>query len=162
LLHDNFETPIHFGQQTTALLIERELLSCPRLERIGTGELITFGDLRRMAMALPPRTTSGKAAHIVSLRVRSGGPEIDSVAEKLEISVRTLQRELNRDGVRFRDLVQRARFDQAVRLVVETPSPIEDIAREIGYSDPANFTRAFRRASGMPPKAYRRLHRGGF
>jgi AraC-like DNA-binding protein len=156
---DTFAVPIYFTKQTTALVIERELLSSPQVTRSTTSEPVTFGDLRRIAISTPPRSTAEKARSIVELRVRTGGCDIESVAAKLSISVRTLQRELNRDGMSFRDVVQRARFGQAVRLIVETCRPLEEIAREIGYSDPANFSRAFQRASAMSPSVYRMLHR---
>jgi AraC-like DNA-binding protein len=153
-----FAVPIYFTEQTTALVIERELLYSRQMTRGVRLELVTFGDLRRMAMSLPPRTTVEKARSIVDLRVRNGSATIETIAAELNTSVRTLQRELGRNRMRFRDLVQRARFAQAVRLVAETHRTFEDIACEIGYSDPANFTRAFQRASGMPPSAYRKLH----
>ena len=158
-LQNIFEVPIHFTQRSTALLIERELLSFPRLEQNATSEPVTFGDLRRMARSTPPRNTAEKARSIVELRIRTGASKIESVAAELDTSVRTLQRELSRDGMSFRDVVLRARFGQAVRLIVETCRPFEEIAREVGYSDPANFTRAFQRASGMSPSAYRMLLR---
>ncbi len=154
-----FEVPIYFGKPTTGLIIERELLSSPRFTRSATSEPITFGDLRRIAISTPPRNTAETAIRIVELSIRSGGVDIQTVAEKLSTSVRTLQRELSREGMSFRDVVQRARFSQAVRLIIETGRPLEDIAREIGYSDPANFSRAFQRASTMSPSAYRMLHR---
>jgi AraC-like DNA-binding protein len=158
-LENAFEVPIYFTEKTTALVIERELLSSPQLTRGVGWELVTFGDLRRMAMSRPPRTTADKARSVVALRIPNSSPNIETIAAELNTSVRTLQRELSRDGMRFRDVVQRARYDQAVRLVAETHRPFQDIAREIGYSDPANFTRAFQHASGMPPSAYRKLHR---
>jgi AraC-like DNA-binding protein len=157
-LENAFEVPIYFTQHTTSLVIERELLSSPQLTPSATLDLVTFGDLRRMVMSPPPRSTAEKARSIVQLRARSGCPDIETVAAELNTSVRTLQRELGQDGTRFRDVVQQARFSQAVRLVAETCRPFEDISREIGYSDPANFTRAFQHASGMPPSVYRKLH----
>jgi AraC-like DNA-binding protein len=157
-LQNAFGSPIHFAQRTTGLLIEHELLSSPQFTRSATSETVTFGDLRRIALSTPPRNTAEKARRIVELGVQSGSIDIESVASKLSTSVRTLQRELSRDGISFRDVVQRARFGQAIRLIVETCRPLEDIAREIGYSDPANFSRAFHRASAMSPSAYRMLH----
>jgi AraC-like DNA-binding protein len=159
-LSDKFQAPVHLNKRTTTLTIERELLSLPRLQGSADAGLVTYGDLRRMARSIPPRSTSDKISSVVRLLIPNGHAEIETVAKKLNVSVRTLQRELNRDGLRFRDVVQQARFEQAVRLVAETQLPLDDIATQMGYSDPSNFTRAFRNAAGMPPSAYRRFQCG--
>lgn len=158
-LSDKFEAPTRFGGRVTALAIDGDLMSSPRWEPSASAESVAFGDLRRMVRSSPPRSKLEKVASVVNVLIRSERPEIVTVTEKLNTSVRTLRRELNRDGMRFRDVVGQALFDHAVRLVIETPLPFEDIAREIGHGDSANFTRAFRRASGMPPSVYRTLHR---
>jgi AraC-like DNA-binding protein len=55
----------------------------------------------------------------------------------------------------FRDLVLRIRFERAVELLRETDTPITGIATALGYSSPANFTRAFRQAQGRTPSQVR-------
>ena len=120
---------------------------------------MTYGDLRRMRQSAPPVCILDKVRSVVRLLIPSGRAEIETVAEKLNISVRTLQRELNADGSWFREVVRKARFACAVRLVAETELPLEDIASNVGYSDPSNFTRAFRSAAGMPPSAYRAIRK---
>lgn len=52
--------------------------------------------------------------------------------------------------------VQRLRVEDAKRRLERTDSPVERIAWEVGYEDPAAFRRLFRRIAGLPPGAYRR------
>jgi len=51
------------------------------------------------------------------------------------------------------------RLDHAKSLVVDTAKPITTVAYETGFSDAAHFCRAFRKAFGAAPQAYRRRAR---
>jgi len=79
------------------------------------------------------------------------------VAEAAGVSRRTLQRRLQDCGTRFADVVQRSRTQLAGEWLTDSTLPVRDIAVALGYSDPANFTRAFRRTMGVPPSTYRSL-----
>ena len=83
--------------------------------------------------------------------------QLSTIAELAGCSVRSLQRELRRAGFSYTALSQEARYLAAVRLLAETDSTVTDVAYELGYSDPAHFTRAFRRNSGASPRAFREL-----
>ncbi len=85
-----------------------------------------------------------------------GYPTIQVTAEAVGLSVRTLQRRLSREGENYHHLADAARLETGMRLLRDTDAKLIDIAWELGYSDPANFTRAFRRWTGMPPRAFRR------
>jgi transcriptional regulator GlxA family with amidase domain len=52
--------------------------------------------------------------------------------------------------------VQRLRIEDAKRRLERTDVPVERIAWQVGYEDPAAFRRVFRRIAGLPPGAYRR------
>ena len=71
------------------------------------------------------------------------------------VSVRTLQRKLSGAGLSYSDLLGAARFENAARLLRDSDDKIIEIALSSGYADPAHFTRAFRRISGITPREYR-------
>jgi AraC-like DNA-binding protein len=73
----------------------------------------------------------------------------------MDTSIRSLQRKLNREGTDFRTLVNAARAGRADELLQHTDVSITRIAAELGYSTPANFSRAFRNATGLNPGALR-------
>jgi transcriptional regulator GlxA family with amidase domain len=52
--------------------------------------------------------------------------------------------------------VQRLRVEEAKRRLERTDTPVERIAWQVGYEDPAAFRRLFRRLAGVPPGAYRK------
>lgn len=84
-----------------------------------------------------------------------GVPTVAEVAEMAGISVRSLQRKLSGASLSYSDLLGAARFENAARLLRDSDAKIIEIAFSSGYTDPAHFTRAFRRISGITPREYR-------
>jgi AraC family transcriptional activator of pobA len=64
-------------------------------------------------------------------------------------------------GVTAFDLIQQRLALEARRRLVYAASSVRGIAAELGFKDPAYFSRFFRRHSGMSPNEYRRRHHGG-
>lgn len=93
---------------------------------------------------------------IETLYTNKGTPHIDTVAESLSMSRRTLQREIARRGTTYVDIVHHSRMRQACEDLDGSDKTITEIAFELGYTDASNFTRAFRRETGLSPSAFRR------
>jgi len=74
----------------------------------------------------------------------------------LGLSPRTLQRKLNELGTTFSEELEKSRRERAYRWVLETELPLRTIAKRIGFSDPACFSRAFRRWYHRSPASFRR------
>jgi AraC-like DNA-binding protein len=83
--------------------------------------------------------------------------DIHTVAALAKLRVRTLQRRLHDQGVTFAWLVARARLDRAQGMLADPARRIIDVALDLGYSDPAHFTRAFVRWTGIAPREFRRF-----
>jgi AraC-like DNA-binding protein len=82
-------------------------------------------------------------------------PTRERIAKRLNMSARTLQRRLNDWGVTFEELIDEYRRDRALRLLARPDHTVLEIAYSLGYSDPAHFTRAFKRWTGGSPRSYR-------
>jgi AraC-like DNA-binding protein len=82
------------------------------------------------------------------------------VARSLGMAERTLKRKLAEQGTSYSELLDRQRQTRALELL-RTDSSIEEVAERLGYSDAANFTRAFRRWTGKSPRAVRKAARSG-
>jgi transcriptional regulator GlxA family with amidase domain len=61
-------------------------------------------------------------------------------------------------GMSPMDYVQTIRIEEAKQLLETSEMPLEEIADEVGYAEPASFRRLFRRLVGVSPSAYRRQH----
>jgi len=84
-----------------------------------------------------------------------GYPSMAQVAQRMGISPRTLARHLDRHGLSFRQVLEERRHQDARSMLASGKQAIEAIATQLGYNDPANFTRAFRRWAGCTPTQFR-------
>ena len=84
-------------------------------------------------------------------------PTLADCADLIGMSERTLQRRLSQHETTYNKLLDQIRFDRAKQLLQERSISLSDICYEIGYTNPANFTRAFRRWAGLSPRQFRQL-----
>jgi AraC-like DNA-binding protein len=103
-----------------------------------------------------PTDFRASAEELVVVLLSEGCPSIGAVAAAARTSPRTLQRRLSEAGVTYKGLVAAGRLRLAKEWLAESDRPIAEIACELGYIEPSNFTRAFRRETGVTPAAYRR------
>ena len=84
----------------------------------------------------------------------TGGITIEDLAHITDQSIRTVQRRLKSAGLSFNQIVNEARYLHASDKLLNSDLSLSEIARLLGYSDPAHFSRAFRRWSGLSPSAF--------
>lgn len=94
-------------------------------------------------------------AALSAIALLEGQPKIDWVAGKMGLSRRSLQRALEAEGARFKDVVDEMLKDRALSLVGHTDLSFTEIAFRLGYSEGAQFTRAFRRWTGVTPTRFK-------
>lgn len=97
----------------------------------------------------------GSLSHSVRLVVKAllqdGRPTVQQVAGIAEMSTRTFQRRLEAEGVDFSALVDEVRNAMAVELLEKDGIRVSEVSTALGYSAPANLTRAVRRWTGRTP-----------
>ena len=86
-------------------------------------------------------------------------PDLGSAAARLHISERTLNRRLQAEQTRFREIRNNVLAGWARQNLIETDQSVEAIALALGYQDAANFRRAFRNNEGCSPNEFRRANR---
>lgn len=102
----------------------------------------------------PADDLSGSLKQALRSYLEDGAPPVGLAAELAGRSVRTLQRHLADKGQTYKRLLAQVRFDTATYLLRNRDYTITDIARQLGYSDPSHFARAFRRIAGVSPREY--------
>jgi AraC-like DNA-binding protein len=81
-----------------------------------------------------------------------GRAEIGTIASELGVSRRTLARRLAAEGLTFRKVLDRLRFDLAKRYIREQDLPVSEIAWLLGYQEASTLNHAFKRWTGRAPK----------
>jgi AraC-like DNA-binding protein len=144
------EHAIHFGEHSTRVIFRRSVL-----RRLPGGRLPT-GRPGSVVGALPAPDFAGSVRQTVRALLALGELDLATLAQAAGSSVRSLQRRLAEIGTSFAGLVDEARFDAAARMLRDPDARVADVSAELGYTDSANFTRAFRRWAGVPPAEFRR------
>jgi transcriptional regulator GlxA family with amidase domain len=101
------------------------------------------------------RALFDEAADIIA-REYAHALELDDVARRLATSRRQLQRAFAEAGdTSFRTHVAKVRMRRALELLREGRLPVRDVAHNVGYRQPAQFAKTFRRHHGAPPSSFR-------
>jgi AraC-like DNA-binding protein len=83
---------------------------------------------------------------------------IEQLAQHCCLSVRSLQRHLKNEGVRFVDVIAKVRTERAAQLLSSGQTSLAEIGFVSGYTDQAHFCRDFKRHIGFSPQQYRLEH----
>jgi AraC-like DNA-binding protein len=100
-------------------------------------------------------TTADGVRRVLWQEMAGGNPAIGTVAARLGLSGRSLQRRLAEEGTSFKEVLDSFRRGIARRLLSERDVAVYEVAYLLGYSDPSAFHRAFRRWHGESPRRFR-------
>jgi AraC-like DNA-binding protein len=117
-----------------------------------------FGFLGQLAAALSgPQTRCFRkeVEGAIEPLLATGGANIDQVARELGMSRQTLYRRLKAEGVTFEEILDAKRRELAIRYLAVERASVKAAAYRLGFSDPAAFSRAFKRWMGVSPSDFR-------
>jgi AraC-like DNA-binding protein len=147
---------VAFGCEDSGFAVASADLDCP----MPAADARTFDTIEPLLVeALGSSPVSATFADRIAAHLATslpGGSDVADVARAMHMSGRTLQRRLEQEGITFSEVLDRARLDVAKRALAEPSTTLTDVALQLGFSDLATFTRAFKRWTGMPPGQWRR------
>lgn len=156
LLERWFGCPVIFGQPANRILMSAT--EADRQHRTEDRDLIALIErhLTDMSMTDAARSLSEQVEALISRRLGLQPIDLLSVASALEMSPRTVQRQLANEGTSLSVLVQKCRLQMAEKMLLAKTQPIEAIAASLGYADGTAFWRAYRGWTGHAPTQARR------
>ncbi|MCC6559404.1 MAG: AraC family transcriptional regulator [Polyangiaceae bacterium] len=146
---------VRFSRPANRLVFPRRFLDLPLVTADEVATRLAREQCERELAALGEGT---RLVVRVRAALRAARPEdrsITAAARALSVSTRTLKRRLAEQGTTFSALLDEQRRQEALLLLDDARLSIDEIAARVGYSDTANFTRAFRRWTGVTPAAHR-------
>jgi len=146
-------TPV-FGARRNALIFDRAELEAPlpgnnvELARATDQLLLDY------VQALDPDTVGTQVQKFLLALLPTGEVSQQMIAEAMHMSLSTLQRQLKAEDTNYRELHEATRRALAERYIRDGRHSLSQVAYMLGFSDQSNFTRAFKRWTGLTPKDF--------
>jgi AraC-like DNA-binding protein len=146
--------PVEFDGNHIAILFDAVAAERPVLT--GNADLAAEADrlAARHIEGLMPESTATKVRALLLKAMPSGEFDQVVIARSLNQSASTLQRRLRKEGTTYQSLLDATRRELAFDYLRQGRDSLADIAFLLGFTDQANFTRAFRRWTGRTPREF--------
>ena len=149
------ECPVIFDAEACELHFDASILERPtQLAHKLTSSLMQATCERMIGQA---RTSAGTSGQVYQIVIAMPGrlPTLSEVASTMQLHERTLRRKLESEGTSFGDIIDEVRASLAIEYLRTTKMRTDDIATLVGFSEAANFRRAFKRWTGKAPSDFR-------
>lgn len=151
-----FGVPVFFGSHMNAMRMDEAFLSVrmPRANRYVFGVLSAHAEslLKSLEGA---KTTRGRVESLLMPILHTGEAGVGVIAGKLGLSRQTLFRRLKAEGTTFEKVLDELRHKLSLYYLGGKKVSVNETAYLVGFSDPAAFSRAFKRWTGASPRAAR-------
>lgn len=148
-------TSLLFDQSTAAIKFDESLLNLsvkkpdPFLRKVMTKEA------EGLSLALD-ESLSAQIERWLSIQLEGGVPEQGILARYLNVSERTLRRNLKRENTSFRSLLRKVRIEKANYLLRKTSLSLWEVSSQLGYQQLTTFNAAYKRWTGNTPASQRK------
>jgi AraC-like DNA-binding protein len=155
LAREVFKCEVHYGQSWAGFEVPKELLDTP----LKMADPETFREAaqicqRELDKLIANSSLSARVRRLL-LEKQNGFPSLVVTARLFHMTSRTLHRRLLDEDTSFKKILEEVRHTLAVEQLKSGCFSVEEIAFALGYSDLANFRRAFKRWEGVSPSEYR-------
>jgi AraC-like DNA-binding protein len=155
-----FDCPLEFQAPRYSLSYSREVMEKP----LATANAALAQAHERLAAQYLERFEQSRVTHqvrqVLCRLLPQGEPKRQAVADALRMSTRTLQRRLQEEGKSFQQVLDETRRELSIQYLGQPQLSLLEISYLLGFADPSNFFRAFKRWFGMPPGQYRTSNGG--
>jgi AraC-like DNA-binding protein len=148
--------PIRFGAAHNQLTIENTSLDMPLLMADPAAQKLATEQCDRELLLLAQKHNVEEQTRALLNEPSGLTLTLADVAKRLHTSERTLKRRLMEHGTSYALLLDQARRERTLLLLQSAELSLADIAERVGYTELSNFTRAFRRWTGVTPHRFRR------
>jgi AraC-like DNA-binding protein len=155
LARELFQCEVQYGRTWAGCILPLDQIDVPLKmadpEAFREAETICQRELEKMTVS---ESVASRVTRLL-LEKQNGFPSLQVTSRLFHMTPRTLHRRLLEEGTSFHKLLEEVRHTLAVQHVRSGRLSIEEIAYILGYSDLANFRRAFKRWESVPPSEYR-------
>lgn len=157
-----FNCPVLFDQKETAIYFPADLLDAPlpQADPVLSKMMDTYAE--QQLIKLPKgESLMDQAKRALADLLQNGEPNLEKLASRLNLSARTLQRQLKQEDLSYQALLEKIRNQLALGYIQQNHLSLTDIAFLLGFSEQSSFQRAFKRWTGETPGRYRKKVNSG-
>ena len=150
-----FNTEVTFNAGETGIVFDKQ--TCERMTSAANPELARINDriVTHYLEQFEQRNLVTKTRKFIIDHLPSGVPKQSTIARDLNLSLRNFQRKLEQAETNYKTLLNEVRYEMASDYLSSSDYQIIQIAYFLGFSDPSNFGRAFKRWTGLSPQHFR-------
>ncbi|MFO7552082.1 MAG: AraC family transcriptional regulator [Haliea sp.] len=155
---DLFQAPLYFDQPRDLLYFDASCLAWPVVHtEHSLDEFLRTAPYQLLLMDARSAKDrlSAQVRAMLGHDFQQGVPGFETISQALNMSPPTLRRKLRREGTTFQALKDEARSEAACLALDRPELSIQEVALQLGFTDPSAFHRAFRKWSGQTPGQYR-------
>lgn len=153
---DLFGCEVSFDQQFNEMVFPTALLSQP----LKTANPFLSTLARKLCdqriRELSEQDTLPNQVKLILQRNTGNIPSLNDLADAFDLSPKALRQRLARHDTSYQNIVNSVLKEKACHFLGDHRLSVDDVASRLGYSDSANFRRAFKRWTGKAPSEYRR------
>ena len=152
---DFFQAPVHFSASSNALVFDANLLD--QILPTANPELVRVNDqiIAQHLAEIKKSDVVGQVKIEIINQLTSGSVSEDLIVKKMNISLRSLQRKLAAAQASYKAILEETRKELALHYIHDSCYSMNEITFLLGFSEPGNFSRAFKRWTGLSPSQYR-------
>jgi AraC-like DNA-binding protein len=146
---------VQFDCPRVELRLQRAVLQCPVIYSCEPTARMTEELCER---ELAPLLGQDGVVHKVRSMLQTEGeqcPNVRELAKALHTSERSLRRALSAHGTSYQELRDEVRMRLALHYLTSTATPVEEVARTVGFTSSRSFRRALKRWTGKSPSTVR-------
>ena len=154
-----YGVPVTFEAEWNAVLMDEKWMT----HKIAVQPRYVFGILSEHADALlksleNSKTVRGRVESLLMPILHKGEANMDAIAEKIGLSRQTLFRQLKAEDTTFEKVLDELRHRLALQYLRGRKASVNETAYLVGFSEPAAFSRAFKRWTGTNPREMRKIN----
>ena len=159
LYEDYFKCPISFESDKTSLYFAKSMMNVKLSKPDPLLIEILTPQANKLLNDIPTQYQFiERVNQLIVLSISKNNPQIEFVADQLNMNVRTLQIELKKYDLTFKVLLSKIRHKLALKYLSDADLSLMDIAFLLGYKEQASFNRAFRSWCDLSPSEWRKLN----
>lgn len=159
-----FGCPLYFNQTNDLLYFDSAFLAWPVVHtEHSLREFLRTAPYQLLIMenSVDGENLTAQVKAMIGYDFSDGFPSFEAISAALNMSAPTLRRRLKREGTTFQQLKDDSRCDVAKLYLDRLELSINEVAVQMGFTDPSAFHRSFKKWTGLTPGQFRASRRRG-